>query len=87
MTNCFGRSGYAIKTSRQRHFMQFFTEIIFKECPWPTKTRRPHASPICKKVRGATFASCFVYLTRKMLLYVGDTNQRFELRKDQGLHA
>ena len=27
-----GRSDYAIKTSRRRHFIQIFTEIIFEEC-------------------------------------------------------
>ena len=34
MTNCFSRSRYVIKTSRRRHFMQIFTNIIFEECPY-----------------------------------------------------
>ena len=51
MTNRISLSDYVIKTSRRRHFMQIFTEIIFEECPWPTKRRRPHMSPNSGKIR------------------------------------
>ena len=27
------------------HFMETFTEVIFEECPWPTKRKRAHMSP------------------------------------------
>ena len=75
ITNCFSQSDYVIKTSWRSHFMQIFTEIIFEECPWPTKRRRLHMSLNVEKIRESTFAQRFVYLTRKTLLYVGDTKK------------
>ena len=52
MTNCFSLSDYVIETSRRRYFKQIFTEIIFEECQWRTKRRRPHMSPNSNKIRG-----------------------------------
>ena len=75
MTICFILSDYVIKTSRRRHFMHIFTEIIFEECQWPTKRRRRHMSSNSEKIRGTTFARRFVYFTHKALLYVGTTKK------------
>ena len=52
MTNCFSLRDYVIKTFRRRPVMQIFTEIIFEECPWPTKRRRSDISPNSEKIRG-----------------------------------
>ena len=32
MTNYIGQSDYATKTSRRRHFIQIFIEVIVEEC-------------------------------------------------------
>ena len=69
MKSCFSQRDYVIKTLR-RHFMQIFTENIFKECPWTTKKSRRHMLPNREKIRGATFAPRFAYLTVKTLLHV-----------------
>ena len=75
MTNCFSLSDYIIKTSRRRHFMHIFTELFLKSANGLLKEDGCTCHLTARKLGRQLLRVAFVYLTRKTLLYVGDTKK------------